>query len=126
MTCPSKTYVPYKGPALPGNAEAITLFDSVVAFGLDAAPHYQQYWADLSISADQNTNNTVILQKSADGTNWVTVASATVTNANASNESAFYVAPHKNFRLVYTNGATPQTAFSCDLALDGSDRGANF
>ncbi len=39
MSC-HKTYVPYKGTALPGNAEAVTLFNSVVAFGLDAAPHY--------------------------------------------------------------------------------------
>lgn len=120
-----KTYVPYKGSALPGNAEVITLFNTVTAFGLDAAPHYQLYWADLSISADQNTNNTVVLQKSANGTTWTTVATATITNANASNEAAFYVAPHKNWRLVYTNGTTPQTAFSVDLTLDTYDRAAN-
>jgi hypothetical protein len=120
-----KTYVPYKGSALPGNAEVVTLFNSVTAFGLNAAPHYNIYWVDVSISADQNTNNTVVLQKSADGTTWVTVATATITNANPSNEASFYVAPHQNFRLVYTNGATPQTAFSCDVVLDSIDRGAN-
>lgn len=125
MTVAEKTYVPYKGSALPGNAEAITLFDTVTAFGLDAAPHYNLYWADVSISADQNTGNTVVLQKSANGTTWVTVATGTVTNANASNDFAFYVAPHKNWRLVYTNGATPQTAFSVDLTLDSADRAAN-
>ncbi len=125
MTDSAKTYVPYKGSALPGNAEAIVLFNTVVAFGLNAAPHYQLYWADLSISADQNTNNTVALQKSVDGTTWVTVASATVTNANASNESSFYVAPHQNWRLLYTNGTTPQTAFSVDLIVDSVDRATN-
>jgi len=126
MTDSGKTYVPYKGTALPGNAEVVTLFNTITAFGLDAAPHYQLYWADFSISADQNTNNTCTLQKSADGTTWVTVASQTISNANVSNEGAFYVAPHKNWRILYTNGATPQTAFSVDLAIDSVDRGANF
>lgn len=121
----SKSYVPYKGTALPGNAEVVTLFNTVTAFGLDAAPHYQLYWADLSISADQNTTNTVALQKSADGTTWVTVLSVTVSNASVSNELSYYVAPHKNWRLIYTNGATPQTAFSVDLVVDGSDRATN-
>lgn len=125
MSCPSKTYVPYKGPALPGNAEAIVLFNTVVAFGLDAAPHYQTYWADLSISVDENVNNTVVLQKSTNGTTWVTVASATISDANVSNEASFYVAPHKNWRLLYTNGTTPQTAFSVDLIVDSFDRAAN-
>ena len=122
----NKTYIPYKGSALPGNAEVIVLFSTVTAFGVDAAPHLQTHWADLSISADQNTGNTVVLQKSANGTTWVTVATATVTNAFTSNESTFYVAPHKNWRLVYTNGATPQTAFSVDLTVDSCNRSANF
>ncbi len=121
----AKTYVPYKGTALPGNAEAIVLFNTVVAFGLNAAPHYQLYWADLSISADQNTNNSVALQKSVDGVTWVTVASQTITNAIPSNEVSFYVAPHQNWRILYTNGATPQTAFSVDLIVDSVDRAAN-
>lgn len=125
MSCVGKTQIPYRGTALPGNAEAITLFNTVVAFGLNAAPHYQVYWADLSISADQNTNNTVVLQKSTNGTTWVTVASVTVTNAQPSNESSFYVAPHQNWRLVYTNGTTPQTTFSVDLIIDSFDRAAN-
>jgi hypothetical protein len=120
-----KTQIPYQGTALPGNAEVITLFNTVTAFGLNAAPHYQLYWADLSISVDQNTNNTVVLQKSENGTTWVTVASFTVTNAQVSNEASFYVAPHKNWRLVYTNGATPQTSFSVDLIIDSFDRAAN-
>lgn len=123
MSC--KSYVPYKGTALPGNAEAIVLFSSVTAYGLNAAPHYHPFWADVSISPAQNTTNTVALQKSVDGTTWVTVASATVSNANASNEASFYVAPHQNWRLLYTNGTTVQTSFSCDLAIDHASRATN-
>ena len=125
MSCVSKTYVPYQGSALPGDAEVVVLFSSVAAFGRNAAPHYQTYWCDVSISADQNTNNTVKLQKSSDGTTWVDVASSTVSNANASNEASFYVAPHRNWRVVYTNGTTPQTAFSVDLVLDADSRSNN-
>lgn len=126
MSCADKTYVPYKGSALPGNAEVIVLFSSVTAFGLDAAPHYQIYWVDVSIFVDAGTTNTVELQKSADGTTWKQVATTTVPNTgDGSTEASFYVAPHKNFRIVYTNGATPQTAFTCDVALDSDSRAAN-
>ena len=126
MSCADKTYVPYKGTALPGNAEVIVLFSSVTAFGLNAAPHYQIYWVDVSIFVDQGTTNTVELQKSSDGTTWKQVAVGTVSNAgDGSNEFAFYVAPHQNFRIVYTNQATPQTAFTCDLSLDSDSRAAN-
>lgn len=125
MSCIGKTYVPYRGSALPGNAEAIVLFNTVVAFGLNAAPHYQTYWCDVSITVDQNTTNTVALQKSSDGTNWTTVATGTVSSVDVSNEHAFYVAPHQNWRILYTNGVTPQTAFAVDLSVDSFDRAAN-
>lgn len=122
----SKTYVPYKGTALPGNAEVVVLFSSVTAFGVNAAPHYGTHWVDISIFCDQNTTNTVELQKSADGTTWRQVATTGVSNAgDGSTEVAFYVAPHQNFRVVYTNGATPQTAFSVDLTLDSGSRATN-
>lgn len=119
------TNVRYTGPALPGNAEEIVLFSSVTAFGLDAAPHYQTSWVDVSISLDENTDNTVELQKSADGSTWITVATATISDANASNEASFFVAPHRNWRLLYTNGTTPQTAFMCEIVLDADDRANN-
>jgi hypothetical protein len=49
-----------------------------------------------------------------------------VSNAgDGSTEVSFYVAPHQNFRIVYTNGATPQTTFSVDLVLDSDSRAAN-
>ena len=127
MSGADKTYVPYKGSALPGNAEVVVLFSSVTAWGIGAAPHYQIYWADVSIFCDQNTTNTVELQKSADGITWKQVATTPVSNAgDGSTEVAFYVAPHQNFRIVYTNGATPQTTFTVDLVLDSDGRSANF
>src|SRR4051812_44639214 len=117
----SKTYVPYKGTALPGNGEAIVLFSSVTAFGIDAAPHYGHKWVDIAITVDQNNNNTVELQKSSNGTTWVTVDSAVVSNVGDSvdpNSISFFVGVYKNYRLLYTNGTTVQTSFACDLTLD--------
>lgn len=122
MSC-HKTYVPYKGTALPGNAEVITLFNSVTAFGIDAAPHYHINWVDIAVLADQNANNTVALQKSADGTNWVTVETAIVDAAGGAgvdpDRISFFVGVYENFRVVYTNGATVQTTFNVDLTLNG-------
>ncbi len=117
----SKTYVPYKGTALPGNAEVIVLFSSVTAFGIDAAPHYGTKWVDVAISLDQNSNNTVELQKSSNGTTWVAVETVTVSNIGDSvdpNMISFFVGVFKNYRIVYTNGTTVQTTFACDLTLD--------
>ncbi len=121
MSC-HKTYVPYKGTALPGNAEAVTLFNSVVAFGLDAAPHYHINWVDIAITFDANLNNTVALQKSNDGTNWTTVSTLTISTAGDEsdpNSISFFVGTFENFRVLYTNGVTPQTAFAVDLTLNG-------
>lgn len=114
-----KTYVPYKGSALPGNAEAIVLFNSTVAFGARAAPHYRVFWVDVDITTDQAAGTqTVALQKSNDGgTTWVTVGTATVV-INGQTRESFYVAPYQDFRILYTNGTTPQTTFAVDLALD--------
>ncbi|RPJ39344.1 MAG: hypothetical protein EHM35_02630 [Planctomycetaceae bacterium] len=117
-----KTYVPYKGPALPGNAEAIVLFSSVTAFGIDAAPHYHINWVDVALRLDQNADNTVKVQKSSDGTTWVDVDSKTVSSVGDSvdpDSISFFVGVFKNFRVVYTNGVTPQTAFAVDLTLNG-------
>lgn len=126
MTQALRTYIPYQGTALPGNAEVIVLFSTVTSFGVNCAPHMGFYWADLSIFLNQGTTNTVELQKSNNGTTWRQVAVTNVSNAgDGSTEVSFYVAPHKNWRIVYTNQATPQTLFEVDLALDTQSRAAN-
>jgi hypothetical protein len=126
MTCPTeKTYVPYNGPALPGNAESIVLFSSTAAFGPRAAPHYRCYWVDVALQTDQAAGTqTVALQKSVDGgTNWITVGTPTnVASGHTSEE--FFVSPYQDFRILYLNGTTPQTAFAVDLVIDHTSRSA--
>lgn len=120
MSFGNKTHVPYRGTALPGNAEVITLFNSVLSFALNAAPHMQVNWVDIAIRFDQNANNTVALQKSTDGTNWTTVETRTISNlgdGSDPNALSFFVGVYSNFRIIYTNGATPQTVFAVDLSL---------
>lgn len=123
---PNKTYVPYKGPALPGNAEEIVLFSSTVAFGARAAPHYRCFWVDVAIQTDEAAGTqTVRLEKSNDGgVTWVTVGTPTaVVDGHTSEE--FFVSPYQDFRIVYLNGTTPQTAiFAVDLVIDHTSRSA--
>lgn len=126
MTCPTeKTYVPYRGSALPDNAEEIVLFSSTVAFGPRAAPHYRCYWVDVVITTDEAAGTqTVRLEKSIDGgTTWVTVGSATNVGDGTTTEE-YFVSPYEDFRVVYLNGSTPQTAFHVDLVIDHTSRSA--
>jgi hypothetical protein len=124
MTCPTeKTYVPYKGSALPGNAETIVLFSSVVAFGARAAPHYRVFWVDVAITTDEAAGTqTVRLEKSIDGgATWITVGTPTAVIDGNTNVS-FFVSPYQDFRIVYLNGTTPQTLFGAELVLDHTSR----
>lgn len=118
-----KTYVPYKGSALPGNAESIVLFSSVTAFGARAAPHYRVYWVDVALQTDQAAGTqTVALQKSNNGgTTWTTVGTPTAVGSGHTAVS-FFVSPYQDFRILYLNGSTPQTTFGADLVLDHTSR----
>jgi hypothetical protein len=120
-----KTYVPYKGSALPGNAESIVLFSSTTAFGARCAPHYTCHFADVAITADAAAGTqTVALQKSNDGgANWITVGTPTAVIIGNTNIS-FNVGPYQDFRILYLNGSTPQTAFAVDLVIDHESRGS--
>ncbi len=122
--CPDeKTRVTYTGSALPGNAESVVLFSSTVAFGARAAPHYRCFWVDVAIQADQAAGTqTVRLEKSVDGgTNWITVGTPTAV-ASGHTSKEFFVSPYQDFRIVYLNGTTPQTAFAVDLVIDHMSR----
>lgn len=124
MTC-DKTYIPYKGSALPGNAESVVLFSSVTAWGRNAAPHYRAFWVDVAIQTDEAAGTqTVRLEKSIDGgTTWITVGTPTnVIDGHTLEE--FFVSPYRDWRIVYLNGTTPQTLFGVDLVIDHTSRGA--
>lgn len=124
MTCPTeKTYVPYKGSALPGNAESIVLFSSTVAFGSRAAQHYRCFWVDVELTTDEAAGTqTVALQKSNDGgTTWITVGTPTAV-VDGNTAKSFFVSPYQDFRILYLNGSTPQTLFAADLVIDHTSR----
>jgi hypothetical protein len=125
--CPTdKTRVTYSGSALPGNAEAITLFSSTTAFGRRAATHYRCFWFDVALLVDQNADNSLLLEKSADGgTTWVTAEPAVVINSGTTGGNSltsFFVSPYADWRVRYTNGATPQTTFQVDMVIDHTSR----
>ncbi|HXQ34399.1 MAG TPA: hypothetical protein VN843_10330 [Anaerolineales bacterium] len=124
MDVGDKTRVTYTGSALPGNAEAITLFSSTVAFGPRAAPHYRCYWFDVALQTDQNANNSLQLQKSPDGgVTWTNAGAAvTINSATPHTLTEFFVSPYADWRVIYTNGATPQTTFQVDMVIDHSSR----
>lgn len=123
-----KTRIPYTGSALPGNAEVITLFSSTAAFGPRAATHYRCFWFDVGLQVDQNAANSLQLQKSADGgTTWTNAGTATTINsgtAGGHSVTSFFVSPYADWRVVYTNGATPQTTFQVDMVIDHTSRGS--
>ena len=118
-----KTYVPYKGSALPGNAESIVLFSSTVAFGPRAAQHYRCFWVDVAFTTDEAAGTqTVTLERSNDGgTTWIAVAAGTAVG-DGQTLAEFFVSPYQDFRIVYLNGSTPQTLFAVDLVIDHTSR----
>lgn len=127
MTCPTdKTRPTYTGSALPGNAEVITLFSSTAAFGARAATHYRCFWFDVALQVDQNADNSLQLQKSTNGgTTWTNAGAAVTINSGTTgghSVTSFFVSPYADWRVVYTNGATPQTAFQVDMAIDHTSR----
>ena len=123
----NKTVIPYQGPALPGNAEVVVLFSSTAAFGSRCSNHYQCHYFDVSLDVDQNVDNSVQLQVSDDGGTNFHLIGATVAVSNASAAGAvptcFYVGPYQDWRVVYTNGATPQTSFGVNMCIDHCSRG---
>jgi hypothetical protein len=124
MDCGDKTRITYAGSALPGAAEVVVMFSSTTAFGKRAATHYRCFWFDVALQIDANADNTLTLQKSADGgTTWVAVGAATTVNvATPSSVNKFFVSPYADWRVVWTNGAVAQTLFSVDMVIDHTSR----
>lgn len=123
MDVGDKTRVTYTGSALPGNAEVITLFSSTTAFGKRCATHYRCFWFDVALNTDQAAGTqTMQLQKSADGgVTWVN-AEAAVAVGSGNTLGEFFVSPYADWRVVYTNGTTPQTTFAVDMVIDHTSR----
>lgn len=121
----------YTGSALPGNAEVVSLFDSVVAFpGANYLPMLHMKRLQLDILHDQagtlkwyKTQNRGLTSVTGAGSSattiWLQIGSLAVAAgaANTSDTFDFLVEEYQDFKLEWTNGATPQTVFSVDTAL---------
>lgn len=112
--------VSYAGSALPGNAETVDLFSSVIAFQ-GANTHVMMGYPRFQLSLKNDQAGTLSVWESTDrGVNWTQVrANEAVAAAAAGTESTwdFYVGSYKDFRVRWVNGATPQTTFRVNMAL---------
>lgn len=130
-----KTIIPFKatqtanGTGLPAAAEVVTLFDSTVAFGVDALNgHEDHYWFTYAIAPSTNAaGNSVTGEWSANsGVTWNVFYTST-TNEPVGDSTTFidevYVGVFRNVRFKFNNGALAQaTKFDVAMSLDGSDR----
>jgi hypothetical protein len=111
--------VKYTGSALPGNAEVVVMFTTTAnGYGANFFASTGTNRFLLALVNDQT--GTLASQKSTDrGVTWTTISSDAV-SASATNDQNYYdylVEPYADWRLVWTNGATPQTSFKPSMAL---------
>lgn len=121
----------YTGSALPGNAEVVSLFDTVVAFpGANYLPSLHMKRLQIDLAHDQAGTlkwyktqarglTSVTGAGSSATTVWTQIGSVAVAApaANTSDNFDFLVEEFADFKLEWTNGATPQTVWLPDIAL---------
>lgn len=123
--------IKYTGVALPGNAAQVSLFDSVTAFpGANYLPMLHMKRLQIDLAHDQagtliwyKTENrgltSVFGAGSAATTVWTQIGTQAVAApaANTSDNFDFLVEEFGDFKLEWTNGATPQTVWVPSIAL---------
>lgn len=123
--------IKYTGVALPGNAAQVSLFDSVTAFpGANWLPSFHMKRLQIDLAHDQaGTLNwwktesrgltSVFGAGSAATTVWVQVGTLAVAApaAGTSDNFDFLVEEFGDFKVEWTNGATPQTVWVPSIAL---------
>ena len=121
----------YTDSALPGNAEVVSLFDSVNLFpaagfiGMLGMKRLQIDLAHDQAGTLKWYKTQVRGLTSVDGvgssatTVWTQIGSLAVAApaANTSDQFDFLVEEYADFKLEWTNGATPQTLWIADVAL---------
>lgn len=114
------TLVKYIGAALPGNAETVNIFSSVVALnGKRMAQGAGLHRLIVDIKHDQA--GTMKFYVSANrGVSWDQVFDSGSIAAPAATSSTirdFAFEPYDDFKLDWLNGAAPQTTFNVRIAL---------
>lgn len=120
----------YTGSALPGNAEVVVLYATAPTYtsgvsdnrGFGIANFHQSSGIKrvlLALTNDQS--GTLKAYQSTDrGVTWVQVVADTAVAAAAANSENMYdflVEPYQDWKVTWTNGATPQTTFRVNITL---------
>ena len=117
------TRIKYTGTALPGNAESITMLDTTTN-GMWKGFIQHSCWARVAVDIHNSHSGTLDLYKlEADEVTWEKISTTAVAAASAdsSNQYDFWIEPYLGVRIIWVNGATPQTAFDIDMVAT-SDR----
>lgn len=112
----------YGGSALPGNAETVVLFSTVVAFP-GKSFHAGAGIHRILIDIDHDQSGTIKAYRSNNrGVTWTQFydsGAIAAPGATASTERDIAVEPLQDWKVEWVNGATPQTLFLVDMALLG-------
>jgi hypothetical protein len=128
----------YTGSALPGNAEVVVILATAPTSGvltgvIGGAGNQGQYFQKAKIrrivvGLINDQAGTYKEYVSADrGVTWTQISSTAVAAiaANSQNIHDFFVEHYRDWKLTWTNGATPQTSFSPNIVGSGQRVVAN-
>lgn len=114
--------IKYTGTALPGNAEVVTLIDTVVA-GWGANAIATLGIARFYVAIANSQAGTLKAYKSVDrGANWIQIVAdqaVAIVATNSENINDYLVEAYQDFKLTWTNGASVQTVFSVSMSANG-------
>lgn len=118
----------YTGSALPGNAEVVVLFATAPTYtagvsdnrGFAIANFLQQAGVHrVLVDLTNDQAGTLKAYQSNDrGVTWTQVTADTAVAASAANSENMYdflVEPYSDWKVTWTNGATPQTTFTVNI-----------
>lgn len=121
-------YFDYRGSALPGNAEVVVIFATAPTTSggaQDGNGYTTANWLQTNnihrIYVNLQNDQSGILkayQSQNRGVTWVQVVadiSVSASAANSTNDYDFNCEPYKDYKITWTNGATPQTTFRVNV-----------
>jgi hypothetical protein len=113
--------VKYTGSALPGNAETVSIFSTVVAFpGQGMIQSMEIHRLYLTLVNDQ-AGTLKSYSSENRGVTWTQISSTAVAIASANTDQPYdyLIDPYTDWKLDWVNGATPQTSFRVAASLQG-------